>query len=336
MPPPLPPTTRYADRKAGLIVFGILTALMGFLCALLVPLMIVSSSMAPQGSPGTTSHTLLPATIMYGGLAVIFIWLGIGSIMTRRWARALLLVLNASWLAMGVFAMGMMIFLLPKITAGLATAPHAPGQPAPSPEMAAAIKTFMLGMMAVIYIIIPGVWVLFYRSRHVKATCEALDPVERWTDRTPLPVLAICLWLPFSSAIMIMLGLAYNGVLPFFGNFISGPVGAGVCLLVALIFAYATWAMYHLRWSGWWSVMICMGFFVISAFFTYSRHSIDELYALAGYSEKELDQIRQFNLFDGKSLSWVTLLSMVPFGGYLLYLRRYFPSGRENDHQTIG
>lgn len=324
----------YADRKTGLIVFGILIILMGLICALLVPLMILGQSMAPQGSPGTAMHTILPAALMYLGIAVVFIWLGIGSIMVRRWARALMLVLSASWLVMGVVSMGMMIFLIPKITASINAAPHPAGQAAPPPEMGAIFTTIMLIIMGVIYIVIPGVLFLFYRSPHVKATCEALDPVERWTDGTPLPVLAMCLWLPFTSAVLVMMALAYHGVLPLFGSFISGPLGMAVYLIMAVVFAYATWAMYRLRWIGWWLVTVSMCLFAISAFLTYSRHSIDEVYVLMGYSGPELAQIRQFNFFQGQSLAWLTLVSMTPFVGYLLFLRRYFPGGKATSPST--
>jgi hypothetical protein len=281
------------------------------------------------------THTILPAAMMYLGIAVVFIWLGIGSIMARRWARALLLVLSASWLVMGIISMGMMIFLLPKITASINAAPHPAGQAAPPPEMGAIFTTIMLIIMGVIYIVIPGVLFLFYRSQHVKATCEALDPQVRWTDGTPLPVLAICLWLPFTSAVLVMMALAYHGVLPFFGSFLSGPSGAVVYLVMAGVFAYATWAMYHLRWIGWWLVTVSMCLFAISAFLTYSRHNIDEVYVLMGYSDAELAQLRQFNFFQGKTMSWMTLVSMTPFLGYLLFLRRYFPSGKADAHSSL-
>ncbi|MEZ0255382.1 MAG: hypothetical protein ACAI37_08885, partial [Chthoniobacter sp.] len=163
----------YADRKTALIVFGILIILMGLVCALFVPLAIIGQSMAPQGSPGAALHSTLPIVAMYGGIAVLFLWLGIGSIMARRWARALLLVLSASWLVMGVVGMGMMTFLLPKITAAINSAPRPTGQAAPPPEFGAIFGVVMLIMVGVIYIVIPGALFLFYRSRHVKATCEA-------------------------------------------------------------------------------------------------------------------------------------------------------------------
>ena len=53
------------------------------------------------------------------------------------------------------------------------------------PGTLALIKFFAIATTFVIYIVIPGVAVLFYRSPHVKHTCEVRDPVERWTDRCP-------------------------------------------------------------------------------------------------------------------------------------------------------
>ena len=54
----LPPTETvdssggFEDRKAGLVIFGMLTVLMGLLCALMMPLMLWSQSLAAkQGNP---------------------------------------------------------------------------------------------------------------------------------------------------------------------------------------------------------------------------------------------------------------------------------------------
>ena len=80
----------YKDRSAGLIVFGILTILLGCLAGLFVPLMLVgqAASARATSAPAPLS-AILPAVLLYGILAVALVWLGIGSIMARRWARAL-------------------------------------------------------------------------------------------------------------------------------------------------------------------------------------------------------------------------------------------------------
>ena len=73
----------YKDRSTGLMIFGILTLLLGCLSALFVPMMIVGRLAAPAGSQAPLS-SIVPAVLIYGILAVALIWLGIGSITARR------------------------------------------------------------------------------------------------------------------------------------------------------------------------------------------------------------------------------------------------------------
>src|SRR5436190_12261921 len=90
-PPPLVQPV-YKDRRTGLIVFGIFAILIGAFCALLVPVMIFGQVMAARrlGTEFETSAALISSAV-YGAMAVVMIWLGVGSILARRWARALLL-----------------------------------------------------------------------------------------------------------------------------------------------------------------------------------------------------------------------------------------------------
>jgi hypothetical protein len=326
----LPPTetvdssSRFKDRKAGLVIFGILTVLMGVVCALMVPLMLWSQVMATKQGGPMGAHTILPAAMMYGGMAVVFIWLGIGSVMARRWARALLLILAWTWLVIGVVALGIMAFVLPKAMENVALAQPA-GQQQPPLATSPVFMWIMMMVLTFIYVVVPGAWVLFYRSKHVKATCEARDPAPCWTDRSPLPVIAACLWLAFTCATMVLMAAAFKGVVPIFGTFVAGPLGAALYILVALLFGYSVWALYKLRWSAWWIVVVTMSLFSVSAFITYSRHDISELYILMGYSEQELAMIRQFTFLKGNTMAWYSLGGMAPFLGYMLYLRRFFP-----------
>jgi hypothetical protein len=60
----------------------------------------------------------------------------------------------------------------------------------------------------VVFVLLPAIWTYFYRSPHVKATCEARDPVARWTDACPLPVLGFCLWLLFSVPMLLVMPIS--------------------------------------------------------------------------------------------------------------------------------
>ena len=320
----IPPSVGYKNRSTGLIIFGILTILLGCVCALLVPLMIFAQTMATKatGAPPNFS-TILPGVFLYGILAVALIWLGIGSIKARRWARALLLIYSWSWLIMGIVMVVVMAFWLPKIFGNIPST-GTPGHPAlPS----AAIRMMMLSMMviyAVIFVILPGMWTFFYGSRHVKATCEARDPVLRWTDACPLPVLACSLWLIFCAPMMLITPLTGHAVMPFFGTFLAGMPGALLYLAGAAVLSYGAWALYKLDRRGWWLIFIALCLFSISNILTYARHDVTELYRLMDYPEAQIKLIQNSGIFTGNHMMWFMLFSTLPFMGYLIFIKRFF------------
>jgi len=97
----------YRDRSAGLVFFGIVEILLGGLTALLIPLMVIAAMVGSQrgASSSTDLRFILPNLVIYAMIAGVFIWLGIGSIRARRWARELMLVISWLWLVTGVVAM---------------------------------------------------------------------------------------------------------------------------------------------------------------------------------------------------------------------------------------
>jgi hypothetical protein len=315
----------YKDRSTGLIVFGILTILMGCMIGLLILLMLVgqvAAARATNASP-TPLSAILPAIFIYGILAVALVWLGIGSIKARRWARALLLIFSWSWLVMGVFGLLFIALFMPKILANLHDS-AAPGQPA---MPAAAITGMIVGMViffGVFFVLVPAIWTYFYGSRHVKATCETRDPVTRWTDACPLPVLALCLWLAFSAPMMLAMPLMGHGVMPFFGMFLTGLPGTLFCLAIATLWAYAAWLLYKLDVRGWWLILAALVVFMASTVLTYARHDIIEMYQLMGYPQAQMEQMQKTGLLTGNRMAWLMSFSMLPYLGYLLFIKKYF------------
>ena len=319
-PPPLP----YKDRSTGLILFGILTLLLGCLAGLFVPLMLFGQAAAAKATHTPTNFaTILPGVAVYGVLAVALIWLGIGSIQARRWARALLLIFSWSWLLMGIVMLIVMAFIMPKIMATLPTTAPA-GQPAMPAAAMGVVMIVMFLFLGFLFIVLPAVWTFFYHSRHVKATCETRDPVTRWTDACPLPVLALCLWLMFSVPMMLLMPLMGHGVIPFFGKFLSGLPGSLFCLAIAVLWSYAAWLLYHLKPQGWWLILIAMILFMASSLVTFANHDMLEMYQLMGYPQAQIDQIQKTGLLTGNRMGWLMGLSAVPFLGYILFVKKYF------------
>jgi hypothetical protein len=328
--PPIEATSLpdYQDRSTGLIIFGILTLLLGCLAGLLVPLMLFGQMMAAKApnAPPVNHAPMVPGMAVYGLLAVALVWLGIGSIQKRRWARALLLIFSWTWLIMGVCMTVVMPFFMSKVMANLP--PDAKtGQPAMPPGAIVGMVIGMTIFFGIFFVLVPAVWTFFYNSRHVKATCEARDPVTRWTDACPLPVLAFCLWTWLAVPMMLVMPLTGLAVMPCFGVFVSGLPGALFCLVIAAIWGWAGWWLYRLDVRGWWLILVAMVLFTVSALLTYAHHDIIELYQLQGLPQAQIDQIQKMGLFTGNRLGWFTALFTLPFLGYLLFIKKYLRKG---------
>lgn len=221
---------------------------------------------------------------------------------------------------MGSIAVVVYAFLLPKILS--AGAPGAPNLPASARLV---IILVAIAFMVVIFVFVPLALVLFYQNPNVRATCEARDPVPRWTDRCPLPVLALSMWLASGGVFMLLMPVAYRSVAPFFGTLISGIPGALFYLVVAGLFLYLARAAYRLNPRAWWLVLVIVVLFAASNLLTFSRVDLMEMYRLMGYPEGQIRQMQQFNVFQNNNfMLFCSGLGFVPLFGYLIYVRRFF------------
>lgn len=228
-----------------------------------------------------------------------------------------MLVTSWLWLIAGITTLVFMLFLLPDMYDPMTKSGQLPR------EMAIIIKCVTIGVMGVSYVIMPGVLVLFYGSRHVKATCERRDPRIRWTDKCPLPVLALSLVAGFWAASMLLLGF-YGWAIPFFGTILSGMAGAGVSLLVMFLLGYVAWGAYRLTIKAWWCAVVLIVAWGISAGVTFSRVSLMEFYERMNFPAQQLELLKPYTLRQEPWLVLFSVLWMVLALAYVLYTRRYF------------
>jgi hypothetical protein len=323
-PPPGDVLPTYKDRKTGLVLFGIFEMLLACLVVLVIGLMFFGQIMMSRttGEPPQL-RMIAPTVALYGVMAMALITLGIGSVLARRWARALSLVLAWSWLATGLCALCGAVFILPKVlrTAG------GGGQGLPPPAMVVAMVV-AISVIALMFVLVPGILVLFYRSRHVKATCETRDPQVRWTDSCPLPVLGLSLWLGVGAAYMLLMPFFMNGVLPVFGVILSGWSGSLAYFILAALWIYCAFAIYELEPAGWWLVLGSMCLASVSAWITFSRIDLPELYQQMGYSQAQVQMMTQMSFLEGRNLGYLSAAAMIPFLAYLVWVKRFFRSAR--------
>lgn len=319
----------------GLSAFGILTIMLGCVAGLFVLLTSFQAAYGGARNTGLRFSDMLPVISAYGTIAVTLVWLGIGSIMARRWARALLLIFSWVWLIMGVAMICFMAFLMPRMLANM-PAGGTDGQPGLPSGMKEVVMAVMFLFIGVFFVIVPAVWIFFYRSRHVKATCETRDPVTRWTDACPLPVLGLCVMAMISEPMMLLMPFSGHVVMPFFGMFLTGIPGSIFWLAFAGIWFYAAWSLYKLEQRGWWLILIVLCVSMASALVTFARHDMAEMYSLMDYPEAQMEQIQNSGMLIGNHMAWLMSLSMLPFLGYLLYIKKFLRrSGDQAGPQQI-
>ena len=315
-------TPAHRDRRTGLMVFGILEIGLGFLCVLAAGAMMLGQVLvARQAGTPVRTQIIIPGLLLYAGLAVAFVWLGIGSIQCRRWARALLLILGWVWLGMGVLMVPMMAWLMPKI---LASAPPPPGAETLPPAVMTLIVLFQILFLSVFFILLPGTLVLFYWSRHVKLTCDVRDPIRRWTDSCPLPDLAVACFAWCSAAMMLSLPLAKLAMFPLFGTILTGLPAFLLVIAMAGVMFWIGHSWYRLKVAGWWTWLGLLLVLIVSNLLTFSRVDIIEVYQKMGYPQEQIDLIRKQGWMTSRFIVWSSLFCSVPMVAYILWVKRFF------------
>ncbi len=311
----------FKDRKVRLVVLGILQIILGGLCALIVPFiilgMVVSAAAGKGAAEGFSLRMMIPGVLFYVALAVWFIWMGIGSVKARRWARALILISSWLWLIGGVCGFISILVILPNMFDKMGASGEMPK------DAVIIMKYVMAALWAVIYVVIPGVLVLFYSGKDVKATCEYRDPQERWTDKCPLPVLVVSFVSAAWAVSILSMGI-YKWTIPFFGSFVSGMTGAIVILVLTLLLAYTAWGAYKLDIKAWWCALLVHIGWSFSAIITFSTVGMDKFYERMDFPREQLDMMKQYGTLWESSMSLILGFWAIIILAYLIYVRRYF------------
>jgi len=326
-----PASPPYEDRSTGLIVFGIIQIILGALSALMIPFALLALVLSRKTTGvAMPIGALFMSIATYGALAAMLVTLGIGSIYARRWARALSLVASWIWLIGGTL---ITIFLTAFLPTGFMqgfrqAAAMNPNAPPISTGAVAVILTVMIVFFAIFFVAVPLAFVIFYRTKNVEETCRHKDPVERWTDRCPLPVLAASLLFASASGYYLLMSFT-TPIFPFFGEYLTGLAGGTACLVLAGVNAFLAYSLFRLQLAGWWTAVITMAVLAVSAFITYRHGNLFQAYSKMGWKDAQLQAMSMNPAFrSGMVLYWSVGL-MVLYFGYLLWMKRYFVPSTE-------
>lgn len=314
LPTGTPPV--YNNSRPGLIGCGVVHLLFGLMFLGFCGLMLITF-FAGGITPARQS---VPAGMgiytsgFYLILAVLFAVLGVGSIMARRWAPPLIQVTSWGWLLSGVIGGAMMVFVMPQITASMP-----PGQPGAG--------TFVMGCMAVMTgvfgIAIPLAFILFYRRPDVKTTVERLDPVPRWTDRHPVPILIFAAWMFFGAVCVLLTTFMYRA-LPLGRFMLRGlPMFALFAAMATLMFWIGVGTLQR-KPAAWWSAIVLLLVGVAwGAMFIGSTDTATMYEAMGMTADPQQAAIANKLYSSPFFYGWMAIV-WIGYLAFLLYLRRYF------------
>lgn len=301
-------------KRTGLIVFGVIWILLGLAQGGMSLTMIATATAGISGPDAPPARTLVFSALFYIAIGACFVTLGIGSIMAKRWARALILVSSWMWLIVGALSLVVVAGLMPKMLRTMLP-----------PEQRSAVP-FMVGCISVIFalffVLLPGLAILFYRRAKVKAAVEYFDPVPRWTDM-PLPLLGFALWLIFGAVSLALCALLYT-------SFPVGPLllrGAAMYGLIAFFVAAQLFIGINslkARPVAWWAAAAMS---VIGLFWTIvliPRTDFAGWYRQSGLATTPQQWEAMKTILSGPYLTGWCLIFWPAYLAFLFYLRRFF------------
>lgn len=323
---PVQPLT-FKDRRTGLVIFGILSCLIGgfaALGALAMPLALATSNMVPKtpGVPQPDARSMIVGAIIYVGIAVLFVWLGVDSFRTKRWVRPIVLTVGWTWLILGVCGMVMLAFTAPHLMDMMSASAAAQGGPGLPKQFGAIMFAVVIATSAVIYLLLPIAYLLFYSGRNVKATLEYFDPELSWTERVPVQVLGLSVGLAL-GAVSTLASMPF-AVFPVFGMILTGLSAIFCILLVAALLAWAAVLTYQQRMIGWWMTTVLTIVLAIGLIISLSRHSLVDIYRDAGFPQETLDMMQAYS--SGGNIPSIIAMSVLTVAclAYMLYVLKYF------------
>lgn len=322
--PKEPPIGEWTDRSVGLIVFGTVDILFGifYFCLSMMLLLVISVA----GLGGIKPVHFWMALLFCFFLTGWYVWMGLGSIRGRHWARALLLV--GAWITLffGTLFLALLLFLLPEVYNVVADSGLL------SPSAALTVLALTVGFIALLQLVFPVGLIAFYGSRSVAATCERMNPESCWTDRTPLPLLALSVVCSV-GCFLVVFSATTNYTVFFFGRVLSGWPGVLITGFISIVCGYVGWGAYARKMHAWWGAYAMIVIISASMMLTFSEMDMESMYAHMNYTVEQIEQLQQSRLFSPTTLVCIICVWGVVASSYLVWVRDLFRP--EVAHTTV-
>jgi hypothetical protein len=317
MSPNLPsqPPAPFKNRRGWLIAFGVIEILIACFCLLILGVTVVglvafSHASQPAGGPELRAAATVMVSLVYGGLGILFVILGVGSMKCKNWARIGSQIVSGFWLFTGVLSSLFCAFLLPHFMEQQGRLP---------PEQIRSVFIVTDLFLVVVMVLVPATLLVFYSLKSVRATCLATGlgqgPTIASTGHAAgqPPVSVMVLALLECLGVLAVLSLLVVRANVIFGVVVRGPGAILLMTVHAILSGLAACLIYRRDYLGWAISLFKTLFWTTSWLVTLLSRDLMDIYRQMGFSEQQLELFRQLPHFQ-----WV--LSVLSFAGCAAYL----------------
>lgn len=270
----------HRDRTLILAGIGVLLLLVGIPAAFLGPVEMYCFYLFSEGGRfhyegfgfGSFMFGNIASQIIgYYLIAMLLIPLGYGHLKTRRWARTLSLTLLWAWLVVGAPLAVVVFFVL-----------------VASKDLSPIAAIIAIVVLALSYLVIPGVLIHFYQSRDVRLTFETKDPNLYWVEKLPGPILVL-VSLDLFYVILLHISILFNGMFPLFGRFVFGLRGILLLDLAIACLICLTWGTIRRRAWAWWGSLAYFVLMALSSLLTLLKSRYLDMLSMMRFPPTEIE-----------------------------------------------
>ena len=310
-----PPIAPHKNRRAWLIFYGVVEILIACVCLLMVLGTLLVTQPTVAGSPVSPTALKVLNTVLYGGIAVVFLVIGVGSIRCRNWARLAMIGVSSLWLTTGLISAVFSFVLFPVIRQ----------QSKLPPELEGTVIAVMAAVMGIGFLLMPPVFLIFYSLKSVKATCQAgTVPSTGSSSPGSVPVIALAILEGLGG--LVIVSFVWVRVTVVFGVVLHGLPAFLLLLAHTIASGFTVWLILRRRFAGWMLALVKTIFWTVSTVMTFAGRDLIQLSREMDLDPKQLQTLQQFPQV--QSLTWI--MTVVSMGATLIFIwstRKFFPPG---------
>jgi len=309
----IPQIPSYKSRRGWLIFFGVVEILIACVCLLLVVgTLLLPETPVATGSPVSLTSLKVLNIVLYGGVAVMFLVIGVGSIRCKNWARLAMIGVSGLWLTTGLIGAAFSFVLFPVIRQ----------QSKLPPELEGTVIAVLAATLGFGFVLMPAVFLIFYSLKSVKATCSG--PISSSGAASPGRVAVIVLAVLEGLGGLAIVSFVWVRVIVLFGVVLHGFPAFLVLLAHSIASGFAVWLILQRKFTGWLLALLKNILWMVSSVLTLARYDISQLSREMGFDEKQLQVFQQFPQM--QTLTWI--MTLASLGATVIFIwstRRFFP-----------